>query len=82
MGVGCVEAGKCYAEAQGQADRCPVHEIIPGLRESYLEEVVAYILKESMIDAKGDQTVGVATALKRVFITGFKTGQDTPKPLH
>lgn len=83
MGVGCFEHDKCYAEAQGKPEKCAArHDSVSGIREEYMEQVIAWILKDSMADAKGDQTIGVALALKRVFIAAFKTGQDAPKPLH
>jgi hypothetical protein len=78
MGTGCDEAGKCYAAEQGKPEMCgrPISEQIPtGLREEFMEEVLAYILRESMIDADGNQAAGVGNALKRAWLAGFKTGQ-------
>lgn len=48
------------------------------IRESFLEDTVAFLLKRSMEDAKGNQALGVALALKRAFRVGFKTGR-TPE---
>lgn len=53
-----------------------------GVREEFLERAMIFILRQSMHDANGDQPVGIAMALKRAWITGFKTGQDAPKPFH
>lgn len=39
MGVGCAEAGKCYAEEQGQTDRCWHYEDTAPTRSGVVDEV-------------------------------------------
>lgn len=84
MGVGCAEAGNCYALAQGKPDMCPASDFsVPAdLREEFLEKALGYILRQSMYDEGGNQIAGIATALKRAWFAGLKTGQAFPNKPH
>ena len=61
---------------------CPELIIPVGMREEFLEQTLAFILGQSMQQADGDQAMGVGMALKRAWLTGFKTGQSFPAKLH
>lgn len=52
---------------------------LPGVREEFVESCLAYVLGQSMSDAKGNQTVGVALALKRCYRMGLNIGRHFPR---
>lgn len=52
------------------------------IREEFLDSAMVFLLKESMIDAKGNHALGVGLALKRAFRVGFKTGRTSLDQRH